>query len=146
MRNTTRVIPKNKKVPKSGSLTVFMFRVIPFLMNLKGVSTLTCWLIPSWAGLVLLAIYTSCSTFADYQLETQGTQSDDAKWNYFREDYLLQGFHQMWHHHYLNVLKSPRRAELFQYVHQQILRRYYLVFHRIPKGSFYLYIHCWCII
>ena len=80
------------------------------------------------ARLVLLAIYTS-STFADYQLETQGTQSDDAKWNYFREDYLLQGFHTMWHEHYTNLDKQfPRRAELFQYVHQQILRRYDLVF------------------
>ena len=95
------------------------------------------------ARLVLLAIYTSSSTFADYQLETQGTQSDDAKWNYFREDYLLQGFHQMWHDHYTKQNKQfHRRAELFQYVHQQIIRRYYLVFHRIPKGSLYLYIHC----
>ena len=83
------------------------------------------------ARLVLLAIYTS-STFADYQLETQGTQSDDAKWNYFREDYLLQGFHAMWHEHYTKLTKLekpfPRRVELFQYVHQQILRRYDLVF------------------
>ena len=53
-------------------------------------------------------------------------ESEDSKWNYFREDSLLHSFHDKWHTLSDN---SPwrtrdRAAELFQYVHQQFLRRW----------------------
>ena len=53
-------------------------------------------------------------------------ESEDSKWNYFREDSLLHSFHDKWHTLSDN---SPwrtrdRAAELFQYMHQQFLRRW----------------------
>ena len=71
------------------------------------------------------AINTSWFTIADY-FGGRALQSDDddSKWNYFREDDLLHGFQAMYHSIY-NHLKGTfkRRTELFQYPHQQILRR-----------------------
>ena len=60
--------------------------------------------------------------------QSRRSESDDSKWNYFREDSLLHEFHVSYH----SVLddrmwieqKTKRRVELFQYGHQQILRRF----------------------
>ena len=52
-------------------------------------------------------------------------ESEDALWNYFREDDLLHSFHARWHEFYDNAEErtSGRPFELFQYMHQQLVRR-----------------------
>ena len=53
-------------------------------------------------------------------------ESEDSKWNYFREDSLLHSFHDKWHTLSDNSRSRTRgrAAELFQYMHQQFLRRW----------------------
>ena len=52
-------------------------------------------------------------------------ESEDALWNYFREDDLLHSFHARWHELYDNAEERTRGRpfELFQYMHQQLVRR-----------------------
>ena len=52
-------------------------------------------------------------------------ESEDALWNYFREDDLLHSFHARWHELYDNAEKVTRGRpfELFGYMHQQLVRR-----------------------
>ena len=54
------------------------------------------------------------------------TESDDAKWSYFREDSLLHDFHDKFHSFYGTAVRErwQRSTDLFQYMHQQLLRRY----------------------
>ena len=74
--------------------------------------------------------------------ESRRSESDDSKWNYFREDSLLHEFH-VSYHKVLNE-KKKRSHELFQYGHQQILRRFKAK--ETFKGNFiyYSYSHPTC--
>ena len=74
--------------------------------------------------------------------ESRRSESDDSKWNYFREDSLLHEFH-VSYHKVLNE-KKKRSRELFQYGHQQILRRFKAK--ETFKGNFiyYSYSHPTC--
>ena len=65
----------------------------------------------------------------DYSDSTP-TESDDAKWSYFREDSLLHDFHDKFHSFYGTAVRErwQRSTDLFQYMHQQLLRRYVLIY------------------
>ena len=61
------------------------------------------------------------STFENVKME----ELSDDSWNYFREDPLLHAFHNTYHTvlSHLHYIGFSRTSEIFQYMHQQLLRR-----------------------
>ena len=61
------------------------------------------------------------STFESVKME----ELSDDSWNYFREDPLLHAFHNTYHTvlSHLHYIGFSRTSEIFQYMHQQLLRR-----------------------
>ena len=61
-----------------------------------------------------------------------GIQSGEEVWDYWREDTLLHVFHVIVHELYLAYKdqqpKPPRNDERFWYTHQQLIRRFAILF------------------